>query len=261
MGSDDSTVNIFLSHDIDYSKKGPSTEHIMSRKERFDSTEFTRYLEGKGNLYYNIPNLMELEEKLGVRSTFFFRPAYETGDLESYEDDIQELLKGRWEVGLHSNDVTNITYEKKVLETITKREISGCRVHFLKGNNAMYRTMKEIGIKYDSSICYSKERLDHKNTITENHDGVIVFPITIMDAYLFTYMKITEDKLVSLATEAVKMTREKGNLLTILWHDTSIKMVGGRKYKDILEHLLSKENVNIITGLEAYQMLTREKSR
>ncbi len=259
MKSNDAAVNVFLSHDIDYSKKGPPTEHILNRRTRFDGTEFARYQEGKTSLYYNIPDLMEIEEKLGIRSTFFFRPFYETGDLESYEDDIQDLLKGNWEIGLHANDVTNIAHEKETLEAITKQKIDGCRVHFLRTNSTMYSDMKEIGFKYDSSVCHSRDKLDPKNARIENHDGILVFPITIMDAYLFTYMKITEENLLSTVDEAMKMTRESGNLLTLLWHDTSIKMKGGRKYKEIMEHILSERNVNIVTGTEAYAMFTSRR--
>ncbi len=247
-------VTVFLSHDIDYSKKGPPLEHIVARKDRFDSTEFSNFEADKVSLYYNIPDLMDMEERAGIRSTLFFRPAYETGDLESYEDDIHELIRRGWEVGLHVNDPVNVIAEKKILETIAKQEIYGCRVHFLRWNKAMYSVLQKLGIKYDSSVCFYKDRLDPENMRFLVWDGILVFPITLMDAYMFTYMKIPEERILSLVSEALKMTREEGNLMTILWHDSSIKMIGGRKYKEVLEYLTSQEFVRIVTGLQAYDI-------
>ena len=60
---------VFLSHDVDWRKNGPSLEHIMARKDRF-SPEIINELPQK-NPYYNISEYMEIEEKYDTRSTFF----------------------------------------------------------------------------------------------------------------------------------------------------------------------------------------------
>ena len=80
---------IFLSHDVDWRRQGPPTEHILERKDRFDTEIFAKTK--PENLYRNIPEYMELEEKFGIRSTFFFRTLYENGNVDDYEDDIQTL--------------------------------------------------------------------------------------------------------------------------------------------------------------------------
>ena len=128
---------IFLSHDVDWRRQGPPIEHILERKERFDSEIFTNTK--PENLYRNIPEYMELEEKFGIRSTFFFRTFYEDGNVDDYEDDILELQKGGWEIGLHTdpqsvNDIERIKQEKEKLESLTKKPIIGNRVHFLNYN-------------------------------------------------------------------------------------------------------------------------------
>jgi len=48
---------VFLSHDVDWPRQGPSIEHIIERKERFDPI-FWNEFESK-NLYYNTPEFME----------------------------------------------------------------------------------------------------------------------------------------------------------------------------------------------------------
>ena len=129
---------VFLSHDVDWPRQGPSINHIMERKERFDPI-FWNELETK-NLYYNTPEIMEIEEKFGVKSTFFYRTKYENGDFLDYEDDIKTLQNGGWEIGLHSdpnsiNNFESLKMEKNSLENLTKKPVSGKRVHYLAFNN------------------------------------------------------------------------------------------------------------------------------
>jgi peptidoglycan/xylan/chitin deacetylase (PgdA/CDA1 family) len=99
---------IFLSHDVDWRKQGPEKEHIFARKDRFESSVFERV--DKENLYYNFVEIMDLEEKFGVRSTFFFRTYYENGNYLDYEEEITSLLNGKWEIGLHTdgNSIRNL---------------------------------------------------------------------------------------------------------------------------------------------------------
>ena len=125
---------IFLSHDVDWRKQGPPLEHILSRKDRFDVELFEKTK--PEDLYRNIPDYMEIEEKFDVRSTFFFRTFYENGDVLDYENDIELLQKSNWEIGLHTdpssvNDLDKIHLEKEKLESITRRAVIGNRVHYL----------------------------------------------------------------------------------------------------------------------------------
>ncbi|HEU5220538.1 MAG TPA: hypothetical protein VFU58_00595, partial [Candidatus Nitrosotalea sp.] len=62
------TQYIFLSHDVDWRRQGAPIEHILARKDRFDD-EAIQNIHIK-NPYYNIPEIMSLEEKFGVRTTF-----------------------------------------------------------------------------------------------------------------------------------------------------------------------------------------------
>ena len=119
---------IFLSHDVDWRRQGPPVEHVLERRDRFDSEIFANTK--PENLYRNIPEYMELEEKFGIRSTFFFRTLYEDGNVNDYEDDILSLQKGGWEIGLHTdpqsvNDIKKIKQEKEKLESLTKKPIIG----------------------------------------------------------------------------------------------------------------------------------------
>ena len=52
---------IFLSHDVDWRRQGPPVEHVLERKDRFDTEIFANTK--PENLYRNIPEYMELEER------------------------------------------------------------------------------------------------------------------------------------------------------------------------------------------------------
>ena len=174
---------IFLSHDVDWRRQGPPIEHVLARRDRFDPEIFEKTkLE---SLYRNIPEYIELEEKYGIRSTFFFRTLYENGNVEDYEDDIQTLQKGNWEVALHTDpksvdSIEKIKQEKEKLESLTKKPIIGNRVHFLNYNSDLPLKLKQLGFLYDSSLRHSKDRIDEKEMGYSKIDGLIEFPVTLM---------------------------------------------------------------------------------
>tara|TARA_Y100000996_G_scaffold60903_1_gene41231 strand:+ start:186 stop:956 length:771 start_codon:yes stop_codon:yes gene_type:complete len=246
---------IFLSHDVDWRKQGPSPEHIMARKERFESN-ILKNLDSQ-NPYYNFPDYMELEDKLGIRSTFFFRTKYENGDYLDYEDEINELSKGGWEIGLHSdpnliNNIENVRKEKNDLEILTKNEILGNRVHYLGFNQELPQVLQELGFIYDSSIKHTKDSIDVNDTGYYFYDKLIELPITLMDAYMFTYMKLSENQIISTAKQALDMVRNdpKKNIISVIWHDNVLKMKGGRMYYDLIEFFTNQNDFEICTGKE-----------
>ena len=251
---------VFLSHDVDWRIQGPPTEHILQRKDRFDLKIFEKTKPEE--LYRNIPEYMEIEEKYDIRSTFFFRTIYENGNVIDYEDDIKQLQKSNWEIGLHTdrqsiNSIEMIKQEKEKLESITKDKINGNRVHFLNYNSELPDKLERLGFLYDSSIRHSKDRIDEKEIGYSKINHLIEFPITIMDAYLFTYMRIKEEGIIPEFKKTLELSRTiaENNVITILWHDNVLKMKGGRMYNKILEFLTSQNDVKIMCGRDLVKIL------
>ena len=252
---------VFLSHDVDWRRQGAPHDHILARRERFEQSAI-KNLRFK-NPYYNIPEYIEIEEKFDVKSTFFFRTIYENGDFRDYHNDITILLKGNWEIGLHLdpssiNDINRISEEKSKLEEITKTNIKGNRVHYLGFNKDLPIKLKKLGFVYDSSTRKSKDQINENEMGYTIVDGLIEFPVTLMDAYMFTYMKISEQQVVSTFKKTLEYSRklkQEDNIITVIWHDNVLKMKGGRMYSKILEFLSSQEDVKICKGIELALMV------
>jgi hypothetical protein len=151
---------VFLSHDVDWNFNGPPKDHILKIKDRFDEKLFQTTPINK--LYRNFSEYMEIEEKYDTKSTFFFRTQYENGDYRDYRDDIKQLKKEGWEIGLHTdpssvNDILKIKKEKENLEKILGSKIYGNRVHYLSNDKKLLKKLSELDFIYDSSFRKTKD--------------------------------------------------------------------------------------------------------
>jgi peptidoglycan/xylan/chitin deacetylase (PgdA/CDA1 family) len=259
---------VFLSHDVDWGKKGAPIEHIMARKERFDEKTL-RNVETK-NPYYNFPEYMAIEETYGVRSTFFFRTYASSSvfppapyHVEDYKQEIEKLVRGGWEIGLHldpssHSDFSLVQKEKKTLEKITGTPIYGNRVHYTMNNDLLHLNLQKAGFKYDSSAKFSRERISEQDMGYFKKNHLIVFPITIMDAIAFKYLVQYEGDVVKLVEKVVAMCRKlsrKDKIITILWHDCSLKMLKGRRYAEVLSMLTAQKDIEIKRGIDLVKVI------
>jgi peptidoglycan/xylan/chitin deacetylase (PgdA/CDA1 family) len=244
-------LKVILSHDVDWSPTSPGLQHVLARRERFDEHLIAKAVNEGLNLYANIPEVMDLERHQNVRSTFFFRPKFDDGSLvDSYAHTIKDLVQGGWEIGVHLNDASSIkavVVEKAAVEEVSGETV-GCRVHYLKVADLSF--MEKAGFQYDSSVMFSRDTIDEKNMDHFTVGRLVVFPITIMETYLFSYMHVTEDKVVEVVNKAVGLAAGK-QFMTIVWHDCSLKMRGGRMFPRVLESLASREDIQLVRGIDA----------
>ena len=255
---------VFLSHDVDWNFNGPSKDHILKIKNRFDEKLFQTTPINK--LYRNFSEYMEIEEKYDTKSTFFFRTQYENGDYRDYDDDIKKLNKEGWEIGLHTdpssvNEILEIKREKENLEKILGSKIYGNRVHYLSNDEKLLEKLSKLGFIYDSSFKKIKDTITVEDMGYQQINEIIEFPVTLMDAYLFTYMKISEDKIIKTVEKTLNSCRKLNlefNVMSILWHDNVLKMKGGRMYSKILEFLSSQDDVKLVNGIDLATFLQRK---
>ena len=103
------------------------------------------------------------------------------------------------------------------------------------------------------------------------NNNLIEFPITLMDAYMFTYMKIKENRIIETFESTLNYGRnlirhcnhkqKDFNIITVVWHDNVLKMKGGRMYKEILQYLTSQDDVNIHRGIDLAEMISKDNAK
>ena len=256
---------LIVTHDVDWPRHGPGVAHVLARKNRFDEDIIGKVVNEGFNPYYGVPTITEIEERFGIRSTFFFRPEYDDGsNVQQYADTIKALVKNGWEVGLHANStstVEEVVAEKEALERTMGKPVFGSRVHYMKVTASTFANLAKAQIKYDSSLTFEKEKIDPRNSGYLLKNGVVVFPVTFMDAYLFTYMGLTEKTIIKFLLKTMEKLFASGvQLMTLLWHDNSIMMKGGRVYSDLIETLASNLNVTFLKGIDAFELVQRQRT-
>ncbi len=259
------TQAVILTHDVDWPIQGPDVKHVLARKDRF-APEIIAKVEQEGfNPYFGVPKMMEIEEKYGVRSTFFFRPLYDDGSkVDGYSKVMSKLLSGGWEVGLHCNGTSSLQEvdgEKIAVERAAEQAVLGSRVHYLKVAEGTFANLSAAGIKYDSSLSFNKEQIDKRNTGFIIKNGLVVFPVTFMDAYLFSYMHQSEETVVPFILDSIENLFGSGvELVTLLWHDNSVFMKGGRAYEELIRKLTDLPNTRFLKGIEAYELIKNQRA-
>jgi len=248
-------LRVILTHDIDWPPEGPGLAHVLARKDRFDASVIQKCIEEGFNPYNNIRRLMGIEDKLGIRSTFFFRPRYDDGTpVSSYAEIMRELREGGWEVGAHLNDASSlqsVKSERNQIASAAGLAPVGCRVHYLRVTEQSYSFMNRAGFSYDSSLMFAKDRIDSRNSGCLRKRGLVVFPITIMDAYLFTYLKVPEERITQVFGEAISICKNR-TYMTVLWHDSSLMMKGGRMYEQVCQMLATRADIEVVTAGQGY---------
>lgn len=194
--------------------------------------------------YWNFESIMEIEERYGVRSTFFFlnetrkaqrlRPstyALGSGYYCLEEPRITEIIRrldsGGWEIGLHGSydsylDMELLRSEKELLEGIIGKPVMGVRQHHL--NLDIPRTwelQRDIGFAYDSSFG-SNEKVEFREgrlrPFRPLGDGFLVIPMTLMDGPLFDSGQSAEEAWKA-CEGLIDQAMDQGGLLTALWHN------------------------------------------
>jgi hypothetical protein len=77
------------------------------------------------------------------------------------------------------------------LESLARHSINGNRVHDLQFDWRLFNHLQKLGFTYDSSVKRFKYEISSDDmNFYFTSGGLIEFPLTLMDAYLFTYMKM-----------------------------------------------------------------------
>jgi len=125
-------------------------------------------------------------------------------------------------------------------------------------NKDLPRKLEKLGFVYDSSQRNSKDCINKYEMGYSIIGKLIEFPVTLMDAYMFTFMKVKEEQIIPTFESTLNYSRSLGgdiNVVTVIWHDNVLQMKGGRMYKKILEYLTSQDDVRVSRGIDLTRII------
>lgn len=256
-----------LTHDIDHVytpifKKGLSAWRSLKRGEIREAVGSISQVRSRKRPLCNFNDIMDLEEKYGGKSTFFFMVespgdrAY-SYDIEDVAEEIGEIVERGWEVGLHGGFTTHLDEQelrvkKERLERITSSPVQGYRNHYLCFKVPdTWEMLARAGFMYDSTLSYGdcagfRNGMCHPfipfNLNSGRSIGVIEIPLILMDGVLdSTHMRLdraTSWRLIRMLIDSVARVH---GVFTVVWHNTLMRGEDLEMYRKILDYCKEKD--------------------
>lgn len=228
-------------------------------------------MRGKENSpYWNFQEIMDLEEKYGARSSFYFlatdsdirRFRYNIEDLEG---GLGEIADRGWEVGLHGgyyayNNLEEILREKERLEQVLGRKVTGYRNHYLRFCVPdSWEILEKAGFTYDTTLGYPdmvgfRNGMCHPfkpfNLNTNTEINILEIPMVIMDGTLFSHAK-SYDEAWRIAQHLIETVAECRGVLTLNWHSNNFYCPFSYSLTKLYETILAdcnKKRAWMVTG-------------
>jgi hypothetical protein len=248
-------LKVALTHDIDRITK---THQFFTKPVRaflkFRMKEFIRLIISIKikNSYWTFSKIIELEESLNIKSTYYFlnesikfnlfKPRtliLSSGRYSFGNYKVQELIKNLHqkgnEIGLHGSynsfkDKNLLKKEKLQLESIVGSKIIGIRQHYLNLNESTWKIQYESGFKYDSSYGSTSEIgfINYQYTpFNPLNNEFIVYPLIIMDTCF-----MNDPNRWKKLNEIINYCIENNSILVINFHN---HVFNNLEYPDYME--------------------------
>jgi hypothetical protein len=212
--------------------------------------------------YNTFDFLMEVSERLGVASSFYFLATRDTTPLNGFytlqHPWIRALMariheRGH-ELGFHAGfdtyrDAERTTQEFNCLRTTaTELGVSpsrwGGRQHYLRWENpGTWSNWERAGLDYDSTLGFAEIVGFRAGTCHEFRPfhlrdrrplDLAERPLHVMDTTLFEYMKLTPAQALEAVLEVARACRRVQGTLTLLWHNSMLPTAAQRRWYEAL---------------------------
>jgi peptidoglycan/xylan/chitin deacetylase (PgdA/CDA1 family) len=271
---------LFLSHDVDRIKKYSLRElaYIVLlilgiKKSNLKQNQLWPQLKDqiKGLLqlkkdpYWNFEELISLEASLGIHSTWYMleKQGRNNSRYHFHKRKIKKLIhkleEDGHEIGIHGTLASSTN--KHVMEdglgrlsTVSQREITGNRQHYLKFSHPLTTNiLNDSGINYDATLGFA-EQIGFRNSYTfpfhlynfETNEAYQIWqiPLNVMDVSLSGYLNLEQNLFYTTIEPLLKEVEYFGGVFSILWHncnlDESLNKGINRTYREILSNILKR---------------------
>jgi hypothetical protein len=270
-----------LTHDLDGVEWWPifSGVRLLESLKRRNARLALRVLSGFGRSIGRDPlgdgarNVLAFSKELEVSTTWFVlcgSPTLGTilqGDV-TYDPDrrparsiIGQVIAGGHEIGLHGSfetfrDPGELARQKRRLEEISGRVVSGVRQHFLKMRPGLtQRGMHEAGFTFDSTYGFpdrngfrlgAADVLEGWDDAQQVKSGIDEIPFTWMDRSLSKYRGIDDPgEWIRDAGDLAESARKVGGHFASVWHPHLTSTLGYpgafNKYQELVQGLLRND--------------------
>jgi len=230
----------------------------------------------KNDPYHCFERWLQVEEKHGAKSTFFFWPGFKAvnrhhvsdcvyelydsvyfdGQACSVAEMMQEIDNRGWEIGLHPswyafNNLDELKRQKETVEKVVGHDIVSVRHHMLHYDIRITpRIDAEAGFKFDSTLgfndnlgfrfgtCYPWYLYDLKK---DEDLQIMEIPIIVQDGAMLKEnkgLRLDPEKAFQYVEMFTNQVKNVGGVLTLLWHPNYIPDPDyWELYLEVLEYL------------------------
>ena len=261
---DDKKFAICLTHDVD-ELYVPRIHKLANAKYFAGKGKFLSSCKGlvsgsqknKKSPYWNFSQIMDLEEKYGATSSFYFMATDKDilrfrYDIEDLNGELGNIADRGWEVGLHGgyyayNDINEISFEKKRIEEVLGKKVVGYRNHYLRFQYPLtLELLEKAGFLYDTTLGYESV-IGFRNGMCHPYHpynpnknelmNIIELPMAIMDGALFS-MTSDFDNAWIIVKQMIDTVAELHGVLCVNWHSNDFNCPFKENWVKMYERIL-----------------------
>lgn len=268
------TFEFITTHDVDeplrYKNfiarvKGGISELIKKKSVKASLNVFTNYLQtlsGKAKDPYDTFDwLMDVSDKVGVKSYFFFMGKGQTKHDNRYKSNdkfianlVKKIKKRKHFIGIHPtynayNNYEQFKSEKEELEKNLGVNLKYGREHFLRFEVPnTWQVWEDNNMEWDSTLSYADKEgfrcgvcyeYNVFNFLTRKKLNLKEKPLTIMEATLVNYQsQLSVDEMRNKIFNLIKTVKSYNGLFVFLWHNSSFNTDQWKDYEVLYQDTL-----------------------
>ena len=268
---------VALSHDVDYPEMIrwiEALKYLVKYKSGAKLAKVIDIFTGKEN-FWKFEDWVELENRYGMKSAMYFcglkggllryflkapDPFYDVRQ-DHFKRVLAYLVQNGFEVGMHSSylayqSIDRFLKEKETVEKSLNETIFGNRHHYwhMNPDNPSETAVihDEVGLLYDSSICFSKRSgfrfgicspFHLYDPIRHSPVGVLELPTSLMDDHLFKYFGLSYFSKPKFEIDAlINSAKEHGGIFFVDYHVRGFNETFYPTWVESYKYILEKIN-------------------